>query len=65
MVFSKFFPQLWGVRLVRCRVLYTGLYGSFLYDKGTVVSCMIDIAVVSCTIDNLIDSKLTATAAEV
>ena len=38
---------------------------SFLYYKGAVVNCMIDIAVVSCTIDNLTDSKLTATAAEV
>ena len=30
-VFSKFFPQLWGVRVVHCRVLYTGLYGIKTY----------------------------------
>lgn len=50
---------------IKLNLLNLYLTISFLYDKGTVLSCMIDIAVVSCTIDNLIDSKLTATAAEV
>ena len=31
--FSKFYSQLWGVRLVHCRMLYTGLYGSFASCK--------------------------------
>ena len=26
--FFEFFPQLWGVRLVHCRVLYNGLCGN-------------------------------------
>ena len=35
MVFSKFTPQLWWVRLVHCPVLYTGLYGTSSYSCFT------------------------------
>ena len=36
-VFSKFFPQLWGVRVVHCRVLYTGLYGNCKNEKSSLI----------------------------
>ena len=47
MVFSKFFPQFWGVRLVHCRVLYTRLYGNSFWQLSThsegVWSCVLRV----------------------